>query len=160
MDTTGQQNTPRRPVAVVTGAGSGIGRVITNSLWAADYRVVLLGRRRATLTETVATANRDTATALVAPADVTSESDVTEVFRQAVNSWGRVDLLVNNAGVFGPTGDPDEIDATQWRTTVDSNLTGAFLCARDAFRDMKEQHIEAGRIITNGAGSAPTPRAG
>jgi len=145
---------------VVTGAGSGIGRVVTNALWAAGYRVVLVGRRRATLTDTVTRADRDAATALVAPADVTSESDVTDVFRQAVASWGRVDLLINNAGVFGPTGDPDEIDAAQWRTTVDANLTGAFLCAREAFRVMKEQRPPGGRIINNGSVSAHTPRPG
>lgn len=148
------------PVAVVTGAGSGLGREITDALWAAGFRVVLVGRRRGPLAETAQAAGRDATTALVTPADVSSESDVVGVFRAATDTWGRVDLLVNNAGVFGPAGDPEEITAADWGATLAVNLTGSFLCAREAFRVMKAQRPQGGRIINNGSISAHNPRPG
>src|SRR5699024_10885019 len=125
----GHSMTTQDPVAVVTGAGSGIGRQITNSLLDAGYRVVLVGRRQATLDEVVTAAGRTPATARVVAADVTSEAEVAETFRSTIEQWQRVDLLVNNAGTFGPSGDPDEIDTAQWQACVDVNLTGTFRCA-------------------------------
>lgn len=148
------------PVAVVTGAGSGIGRQTTEALLGAGYRVALVGRQRGTLENTVAAAGRDRSTTLVIPADVTSQAEVIHAFQQAVDTWGRLDLLVNNAGTFGPAGEPDEVDPTEWATTVEVNLTGSFLCAREAFRLMKEQRPQGGRIINNGSISAHTPRPG
>lgn len=147
------------PVAVVTGAGSGIGREITLALLHAGYRVVLVGRHRSSLAATVAASDAD-ANALVVPADVTVEDEVAGVFRQVEQTWQRVDVLVNNAGTFGPAGELDEIDQQQWRDTVDVNLTGAFLCAREAVRAMRQQIPQGGRIINNGSISAHTPRPG
>jgi NAD(P)-dependent dehydrogenase (short-subunit alcohol dehydrogenase family) len=147
-------------VAVVTGAGSGIGREIARALLGAGYRVVLVGRNRSPLEETAAGAGVDAGQVLVAPADVSVSSDVADVFRHACDAWGRVDLLVNNAGTFGPVGDIDEIDEIEWRRTVDVNLTGAFLCAKHAVRVMKSQTPQGGRIINNGSISAHVPRPG
>src|SRR4051794_15811111 len=110
-------------VAVVTGAGSGIGRAVTRALLEAGWRVVLAGRRAETLRATAEGA------ALVVPADVASPESVAHLFAEAERAYGRVDLLVNNAGTFGPAGDVDEISYDDWRRTVDVNLTGAFLCA-------------------------------
>jgi NAD(P)-dependent dehydrogenase (short-subunit alcohol dehydrogenase family) len=142
------------PVAVVTGAGSGLGRAIAQGLLGDGFRVGLLGRRRTALAETAA-GHRD---ALVLPTDVTSEDEVAAAFAGVVDAWGRVDVLVNNAGTFGPAGEPDELTAAQWREVVDVNLTGAFLCARAAFAQMKRQDPQGGRIIDNGSISAQVPR--
>ncbi|MTD52796.1 SDR family oxidoreductase [Amycolatopsis pithecellobii] len=143
------------PVAVVTGAGSGLGRVITRALLGAGYQVALAGRRPDALAETAE--GRD---ALVVPTDVADENQVDALFEAVRGKWGRLDLLVNNAGTFGPSGDVDELDVAAWRRTVDTNLTGAFLCARAAVRLMKEQRPHGGRIINNGSISAHTPRPG
>ncbi len=142
------------PVAVVTGAGSGIGAHIGRALLTAQFRVVLVGRTRSHLEET-ATAG---GTALVAPADVTVDAEVARMFTHVVDTWGRVDLLVNNAGTFGPPGEVDEIDPQDWRRTIEVNLTGAFLCAHHAVRIMKHQDPRGGRIINNGSVSAQVPR--
>jgi len=150
---------PVAPVAVVTGAGSGLGRVIARALWDADFRVVVVGRRVDSLEETVGAPPGPVgahlggaARALVVPADVGVESEVGTVFEAAVDTWGRVDVLVNNAGTFGPTGD--------WLRTLEVNLTGTFLCARHAVRVMKRQDPRGGRIINNGSISAHVPRPG
>ena len=143
-------------VAVVTGAGSGIGRVVAAALLDAKYRVALAGRRRAALEETAA--GRDAA--LVVPTDVADPRSVAELFGAVRDAWGRVDLLVNNAGTFGPSGSVDEIDVEGWTTTVATNLTGSFLCAREAFAAMRAQHPQGGRIINNGSISAHVPRPG
>jgi NAD(P)-dependent dehydrogenase (short-subunit alcohol dehydrogenase family) len=145
-----------RPVAVVTGAGSGLGRVIARGLGAAGYSVALLGRTPASLAETA----RELPAALVLPTDVTSPVEVDAAFAAIVEAWGRVDVLVNNAGTFGPTGDVDDIDVDGWLETVAVNLTGAFLCARAAFGQMKRQDPRGGRIINNGSISAHAPRPG
>ena len=144
-------------VAVVTGAGSGLGRVISLALLAGGWQVALAGRRVAALEET---ARASAEAALVVPADVTSASSVAALFDAVGERWGRVDLLVNNAGVFGPAGQPDEIDLAGWQAVVDTNLTGAFLCAQHAFRMMKAQDPRGGRIVNNGSISAHTPRPG
>jgi NADP-dependent 3-hydroxy acid dehydrogenase YdfG len=143
-------------VAVVTGAGSGVGRAVARALLAAGWRVALAGRREDRLRETAA--SRDEA--LVVPADVTSAESVAALFDAVRGSWGRVDLLVNNAGIAAPPGDLDEISVAAWQRVVDTNLTGAFLCARQAVRLMKAQAPRGGRIINNGSISAHSPRPG
>ncbi|KAA9165795.1 SDR family oxidoreductase [Amycolatopsis acidicola] len=145
------------PVAVVTGAGSGLGRVITRALLGKGYQVALAGRRRDALEETAADADGE---ALVVPTDVADEDQVSALFEAVSRRWGRLDLLVNNAGTFGPPGELDELSVTDWRRTVDTNLTGAFLCARQAVRLMKTQQPQGGRIINNGSVSAHSPRPG
>jgi NAD(P)-dependent dehydrogenase (short-subunit alcohol dehydrogenase family) len=142
-------------VGVVTGAGSGLGRCIAQALLDGGFRVALLGRRRDPLEEAAGAAPD---LALVLPTDVSDEQQVGAAFRAVVSAWGRVDVLVNNAGVFGPSGDVDEIGVDDWRRTVDVNLTGAFLCAREAFGVMKHQTPRGGRIINNGSVAAHVPR--
>ncbi|GAA2878933.1 SDR family oxidoreductase [Pseudonocardia halophobica] len=142
--------------AVVTGAGSGLGRVIGRALLEDGWAVALAGRRPEPLAETA----EGFADALAVPTDVADEESVAALFRAAVGAWGRVDLLVNNAGTFGPTGTPDEIEVAAWRAAVDTNLTGSFLCARAAFAVMREQDPQGGRIVNNGSISAHVPRPG
>ncbi|GAA5119227.1 SDR family oxidoreductase [Haloechinothrix salitolerans] len=146
------------PVAVVTGAGSGLGRHITRALAGEGYRVVLIGRRADALRETAA--DIPTERALVLPTDVTDAAAVAATFDAVVDTWGRVDVLVNNAGMFGPAGTVDELTPEQWQQAVDVNLTGAFLCAHHAVRVMKTQDPQGGRIINNGSISAHSPRPG
>ena len=143
-------------VAVVTGAGSGIGRVVARALLGAGYRVALAGRRAPALEETAA----GEPAALVVPTDVADEAAVRALFAAARDAWGRVDLLFNNAGTFGPAGSPDEVAVEAWRAAVDTNLTGSFLCARAAFAAMRAQDPQGGRIINNGSISAHSPRPG
>jgi NADP-dependent 3-hydroxy acid dehydrogenase YdfG len=143
-------------IAVVTGAGSGLGRVISTALLGAGYRVALAGRRADALAETAAGHE----SALVVPTDVRDEESVAALFGAARDAWGRVDLLVNNAGMFGPGGTVDTMAVADWRTAVDTNLTGSFLCAREAFALMRVQEPGGGRIINNGSISAQTPRPG
>jgi NAD(P)-dependent dehydrogenase (short-subunit alcohol dehydrogenase family) len=150
-------------VAVVTGAGSGLGRTIARALLGAGWQVALAGRREGALMESAETADPAIAdwpaeSALVVPADVTSPPSVAALFEAVQRSWGRLDLLVNNAGLFGPAAGIDEIDLADWRQVVDTNLTGAFLCAQHAVRMMKAQTPGGGRIINNGSISAHTPR--
>jgi NAD(P)-dependent dehydrogenase (short-subunit alcohol dehydrogenase family) len=145
-------------VAVVTGAGSGLGASIAGALLDAGWQVALAGRREEPLRETAKSANGSAGTALVVPADVTSPPSVAALFDTVQQRWGRLDLLVNNAGLFGPAAGVDEIDLADWRRVVDTNLTGAFLCAQHAVRLMKAQAPRGGRIINNGSISAHTPR--
>jgi NAD(P)-dependent dehydrogenase (short-subunit alcohol dehydrogenase family) len=142
-------------VAVVTGAGSGLGRMIVWALLGAGWQVALAGRRADALLETSGESADD---ALVVPTDVTSSSSVAALFDTVQQRWGRLDLLVNNAGLFGPAAGVDELDLADWRQVVDTNLTGAFLCAQHAVRMMKAQTPGGGRIINNGSISAHTPR--
>jgi NAD(P)-dependent dehydrogenase (short-subunit alcohol dehydrogenase family) len=149
----------RAGVAVVTGAGSGLGRCIARSLLGAGWRVAAAGRRARELGETVADADASNAgTALVVPTDVSVPDSVGALFEAVGQRWGRLDLLVNNAGVFGPGGAVDELSVVDWQRAVDVNLTGAFLCARQAVRMMKQQIPRGGRIINNGSISAHSPR--
>jgi NAD(P)-dependent dehydrogenase (short-subunit alcohol dehydrogenase family) len=141
-------------VAVVTGAGSGIGRVIAATLLASGYRVALAGRRAQALHE----AAGGHPSALVVPTDVTRDASVAALFERVRERFDRVDVVVNNAGTFGPAGSVDEISAEAWRATVDTNLTGAFLCAHHAVAAMKRQSPQGGRIINNGSVSAHSPR--
>jgi len=144
-------------VAVVTGAGSGIGKAVTLALLRDGYRVVLAGRRREPLERTAAEAG-DPGRALVVPADVSDAGSVQALFAHVQESFGRIDLLFNNAGIFVPGLEIDALSVEQWKAVVDINLTGAFLCAREAFRMMKTQDPRGGRIINNGSISAHAPR--
>jgi NAD(P)-dependent dehydrogenase (short-subunit alcohol dehydrogenase family) len=144
-------------VAVVTGAGSGLGRRIAWTLLAAGWRVAVAGRRDRELAQTVALA-ASPESGLAVPTDVGVPESVAGLFDAVYQRWGRVDLLVNNAGIFGPAGAADEISLADWQQVVDVNLTGAFLCASHAVRMMKAQSPRGGRIINNGSVSAHTPR--
>ncbi|MFF0478630.1 SDR family oxidoreductase [Streptomyces sp. NPDC004284] len=144
-------------IAVVTGAGSGIGRSVALALAAAGWSVALAGRRAEALEETAAAL--PAGDFLRVPTDVTSEEEVTALFAAVRDRWGRVDLLFNNAGTFAGGGVPvEDLDPAVWRSVVDVNLTGAFLCAQAAFRAMKDQTPQGGRIINNGSISAHVPR--
>ncbi|MFI2187812.1 SDR family oxidoreductase [Streptomyces sioyaensis] len=150
-----------RKVAVVTGAGSGIGRAVALALFDADWTVVLAGRRAEALAETARLAGLTTpeSPALMAvPTDVTRPDQVDALFAAVLERFSRVDLLFNNAGTFGRTAPLDELTYEDWHTVVDTNLTGAFLCAQAAFRAMKTQDPQGGRIINNGSVSAHAPR--
>lgn len=140
-------------VAIVTGAGSGIGRATALALMRERYSVILAGRRREALEQTGAGAS-----SLVVPTDVTDPESVHRLFDAARNAYGRVDLLFNNAGAGAPPVPLEELSFDDWKRVVDVNLTGAFLCTREAFRIMKSQQPRGGRIINNGSISAHTPR--
>jgi NAD(P)-dependent dehydrogenase (short-subunit alcohol dehydrogenase family) len=145
-------------IALVTGAGSGVGKAAAMALLAAGWRVALVGRRTEPLQE-VATQSGATADRyLVAPADVSDEVSVQAMFAKVVSHFGRLDLLFNNAGVNAPGIPLEELSLDQWKNVVDINLTGMFLCIREAFRVMKAQSPRGGRIINNGSISATTPR--
>ena len=146
-----------RRVAVVTGAGSGIGAAVTKGLLNVGWRVALAGRREDALRATLSDAP-GTAETLVAPSDVSDSASVHALFAQVTGAWGRVDLLFNNAGTFGGSVPFDEVEPDQWRAVIETNLTGSFLCAREAFRAMKSQQPQGGRIINNGSISAQVPR--
>ena len=147
-------------VAVVTGAGSGLGRDISLALLGAGWRVALAGRREGALQQTERAWAGPADGVLAVATDVTSPPSVAALFDRVRDRWGRLDLLVNNAGVFGPSGQPDEIALADWQAVVDTNLTGAFLCAQHAVTMMKAQTPRGGRIINNGSISAHTPRPG
>ncbi|MCD2193730.1 SDR family oxidoreductase [Actinomycetospora endophytica] len=142
--------------AVVTGAGSGLGRVISRALLDDGWRVALAGRREDALRETAA----ESEGALVVPTDVADADAVAALFGAATDAWGRLDLLVNNAGMTGPVGTPDQVDVDGWQATVGVNLTGSFLCAREAFAIMRAQEPQGGRIVNNGSIAAHTGRPG
>ncbi|MFF0450355.1 SDR family oxidoreductase [Streptomyces sp. NPDC004609] len=146
----------RGKVAVVTGAGSGIGRSVALVLADAGWSVTVAGRRAEALEQTASAAG---GRMLCVPTDVTSPDQVTSLFAAVREHFGRVDLLFNNAGVPGPGGVRfEDIPYEEWRAVVDVNLTGAFLCAQAAFRAMRDQSPRGGRIINNGSVSAHAPR--
>ena len=145
-------------VALVTGAGSGIGRAVTIALLRDGYRVVLCGRREQPLQETVQLTTVDEAHSLCVSADVGKPGHVRELFTRAEETFGRLDLLFNNAGTYTPGVPLEELTYEQWQNTVDVNLTGPFLCAQQAIRIMKAQTPKGGRIINNGSISAQAPR--
>ncbi len=146
------------PVAIVTGAGSGIGRAVSRALLARGYRVALAGRHQETLSESLVDVEHVVQPALVVVTDVTDSASVTRLFDRVRAEWGRVDLLFNNAGVFGIPAPFDDVALDDFETVVDTNLTGCFLCAQEAFRAMKAQEPQGGRIINNGSISAHVPR--
>jgi NADP-dependent 3-hydroxy acid dehydrogenase YdfG len=145
-------------VALVTGAGSGIGRAVALKLRVEGFDVALLGRRRDELQRTADSASAGGGRFLVAPADVTDEAEVLAAFEKARAMFGRLDLLFNNAGTFTQGLPIDEMPVAEWKRVVDVNLTGGFLCAREAVRIMKAQAPKGGRIINNGSISAHVPR--
>ncbi len=144
------------PSILITGASAGIGRATAERFLDAGWQVGLLARRAEELVSLAA----GRANALPLPADVTQAAEVDAAFASAVTAFGRVDVLFNNAGRFGPAGFIDEISLDDWRATVAVNLDGMFLCARAAFRQMRAQSPQGGRIINNGSISAHTPRPG
>jgi NAD(P)-dependent dehydrogenase (short-subunit alcohol dehydrogenase family) len=145
-------------VALVTGAGSGIGRAVALALLREGYSVVLAGRRRAQLDETAAAAGVSTERVLTRPTDVTDEKSVEALFANVKQAYGRLDLLFNNAGISAPAILLEELALEQWTAVVTTCLTGAFLCTREAFKLMKTQNPRGGRIINNGSISAYSPR--
>ena len=145
-------------VAIVTGAGSGIGRAVASALVKAGFSVVLAGRRAAALQQAQQEADPGGARSRVVPTDITEPASVHELFERARQEFGRVDVLFNNAGISAPGVPLEDITVEQWRAVVDTNLTGAFLCTQAAFRIMKAQSPRGGRIINNGSISAHVPR--
>ncbi|WP_103172748.1 SDR family oxidoreductase [Paracoccus sp. SY] len=140
---------------IITGAGSGIGRATARRFLAAGWRVALLGRREDALHDTA-----DGAPALILPCDVTDEGAVDSAFDRAHAEWGRLDVLFNNAGRGADPATPDQMNPGTFRDVIATNVTGMFLCARAAFRLMRGQHPQGGRIINNGSIAAHAPRAG
>lgn len=145
-----------RKVAIVTGAGSGVGRAVAVALAEAGYAVALAGRRLEALEETVAAMGD--APSLAVPTDVTDPESVRALFAATVEKFGRLDLLFNNAGTGAPAIPLEDLTFAQWQQVVSTNLTGPFLCTQEAFRVMKAQEPRGGRIINNGSISATAPR--
>lgn len=144
-------------VAIVTGAGSGIGRATALALVKEGYSVALAGRRREALEQTAAQAGSG-ARVLVVPTDVADPASVRALFDRTVQTFRRLDLLFNNAGTSAPPVPLEDLTPEQWRQVVDANLSGVFYCTREAFRVMKAQQPRGGRIINNGSISAHAPR--
>ena len=148
----------RSKVAVVTGAGTGIGKAVAQILLRNGYRVTLTGRRGELLEQAASEAGADRDQSLCIPADIRLDADVDRVFDETVAHFKRIDLLFNNAGVGAPAMDIDELEVAQWRAVMETNIHGAVMCARRAFGQMKKQDPKGGRIINNGSISAYAPR--
>jgi NAD(P)-dependent dehydrogenase (short-subunit alcohol dehydrogenase family) len=144
--------------AIVTGAGSGIGAAATRALAGDGWNVVLAGRRPETLASVAATGAGLPGELRPVPTDVTDEDAVRALFDTTLTRFGRVDLLFNNAGISSPAREPDHVPLAEWNSVVAVNLTGTFLCTREAFRIMRSQEPRGGRIINNGSISAHSPR--
>ena len=144
--------------AIVTGAGTGIGKAVATALLHAGYRVALAGRRREPLEQAIAAAGSAAPQALAVPTDVADPASVAALFAQVQQTFGRLDLLFNNAGVGAPPIPLEDLTYEQWKNVVDINLTGVFLCTQHAFKLMKAQSPRGGRIINNGSISAHAPR--
>ena len=145
-------------VAMITGAGSGVGRAVALALQNDGYSVVLAGRRQARLEETAAMCDRKGGRVLVVAADVSQPDSVKQLFAKVQEEFGRLDVLFNNAGANAPAIPMEDLSFAQWSEVVNVNLTGAFLCAQEAMRMMKSQQPRGGRIINNGSLSAHAPR--
>jgi NAD(P)-dependent dehydrogenase (short-subunit alcohol dehydrogenase family) len=145
-------------IAIVTGAGSGIGKHVAVALAHNGYAVVLAGRRREPLEATALEVGPDNSQTLVVPADVNDPSSVRELFAKTRRAYGRLDLLFNNAGISGRDLPLEDLTYEHWKSVVDTNLTGTFLCTQEAFKIMKSQEPRGGRIINNGSISAHNPR--
>jgi NAD(P)-dependent dehydrogenase (short-subunit alcohol dehydrogenase family) len=150
--------TPSPKVAIVTGAGSGIGKAVATALLKTGYRVALAGRRQELLDKAVGEAGATPATALAITTDVANPESVRALFAQTKAAFGRLDVLFNNAGVGAPPVNMEDLTYEQWKNVVDINLTGVFLCTQEAIRLMKDQSPRGGRIINNGSISAHAPR--
>ena len=144
--------------AIVTGAGTGIGRAVALALLASGYRVDLAGRRREPLDQAIAAASAPAGAALAVATDVSDPASVRALFAATKSAFGRLDLLFNNAGVGAPAVPMEELSFEQWKSVVDINLTGTFLCTQEAIKLMKSQDPRGGRIINNGSISAHAPR--
>ncbi|HXL67617.1 MAG TPA: SDR family oxidoreductase [Xanthobacteraceae bacterium] len=145
-------------VALVTGAGSGIGKAAALALAKEGYAVVLAGRRQDALDAVAAEVKKLGASALAVPTDVRDPASIKALFAKAKAAFGRLDLLFNNAGVGAPPVSFEDLPVEQWKAVVDTNLTAVFLCTQEAFKIMKEQKPRGGRIINNGSISAHAPR--
>jgi NAD(P)-dependent dehydrogenase (short-subunit alcohol dehydrogenase family) len=145
-------------IALITGAGTGIGRAVALRLVEEGYAAVLAGRRREPLEETAKLSGADSSRVLVVPTDVGDPAAVENLFNETHKKFGRLDVLFNNAGIGSPAVPIDELSVEKWQSVVDINLTGVFLCIRQAFRLMKSQDPMGGRIINNGSVSAQAPR--
>jgi len=145
-------------VAIVTGAGTGIGKAVALTFLQEGYRVALAGRRQEPLAQAVKEAGVAAGQALIVPTDVRDPASVQALFAQTKEAFGRLDVLFNNAGTSASGVLLEEISYAQWQAVVDTNLTGAFLCTQEAFKLMKSQDPRGGRIINNGSISAHTPR--
>ena len=146
-------------VAIITGAGSGVGRSVALAFLKDGYRTVLAGRRADALEETIKLAGVEPGRALAVPTDVTDPASVKALFAKTKEAFGRLDVLFNNAGVNAPGGIMlEDLSFEQWQAVVDTNLTGPFLCTQEAFKLMKDQTPRGGRIINNGSISAHAPR--
>jgi NAD(P)-dependent dehydrogenase (short-subunit alcohol dehydrogenase family) len=145
-----------KKIAIVTGAGSGLGRAVALALSEDGWTIVLAGRREEQLNETASALGTDTA--LVVPTDINVHDSVKNLFVQTVKTFGRLDLLFNNAGINAPLKPLEELTISEWQIVMDTNLRGAFLCTQEAFKIMKHQVPVGGRIINNGSISAHVPR--
>src|ERR1700743_3673766 len=145
-------------IAVVTGAGSGIGRASSLALLKSGYKVALAGRRKDALDETAKLAGNHAANALAVPTDVTKRNDIVALFAKVKQTWGRLALVFNNAGGGAPPVPLEALPFESWMTVVAANLTGPFLCTQEAIKIMKAQKPMGGRIINNGSISAHAPR--
>ncbi len=150
--------TESKRVALVTGAGSGVGRYAALALLKDGFSVTIAGRRAEALEETINLAGENNSNTLAVPTDVTDPAAVSKLFESTKNRFGRLDLLFNNAGRGAPAKPLEELSVKQWTDVVDVNLTGSFLCTQEAFRLMKDQDPMGGRIINNGSVSAHAPR--
>ena len=149
---------PHTKVALVTGAGTGIGKAVALAFLQEGYRVTLTGRRKELLEQAVTEAGTAAGQALIVPTDVRDPASVRALFTQTKEAFGRLDVLFNNAGVSAPGIPLEDLSYEQWQAVVDTNLTGAFLCTQEAFKIMKSQEPRGGRIINNGSISAHAPR--
>jgi NAD(P)-dependent dehydrogenase (short-subunit alcohol dehydrogenase family) len=149
---------PHTKVALVTGAGTGIGKAVALAFLQEGYRVTLTGRRKELLEQAVIEAGTAAGQALIVPTDVRDLASVRALFTKTKEAFGRLDVLFNNAGVSAPGIPLEDLSYEQWQAVVDTNLTGAFLCTQEAFKIMKGQDPRGGRIINNGSISAHAPR--
>jgi NAD(P)-dependent dehydrogenase (short-subunit alcohol dehydrogenase family) len=149
---------PSEKIAIVTGAGSGIGKATALALLRERYAVVLAGRRKEALESTAAEGKASGSRSLVVPTDVGDPASVRALFAKTKETFGRLDLLFNNAGTGAPPVPLEDLTYEQWKTVVDANLTGVFLCTQEAFKIMKSQDPRGGRIVNNGSISAHAPR--
>ncbi|HTR48080.1 MAG TPA: SDR family oxidoreductase [Verrucomicrobiae bacterium] len=145
-------------IAIITGAGSGIGKHVAVALAREGYALALAGRRKEPLDATAGEVEQSGGRAIVVPTDVTDPAAVRELFAKMKEAFGRLDLLFNNAGVSGGAAPLEDLPYERWKSIVDTNLTGAFLCTQEAFKIMKSQEPRGGRIINNGSISAHSPR--
>ncbi len=145
-------------IAIVTGAGTGVGRAVALALMKAGYAVVLAGRRKEMLEEVAREGAAAGGRSLCVPTDVTDPDSIRALFAETKKTFGRLDLLFNNAGIGAPAVPLEELSLETWKAVVDTNLTGPFICTQEAFKIMKDQTPRGGRIINNGSISAHAPR--